>query len=339
LDSGRPEPTTRTATEEELAPRRAISGWKLLLRIAVGGTIIAILLTRSDVDTIARVLSRAHPGLVALSLLLMIGMILVTAVRWRIFLRLLGLLLAAGTLLRVHFTGTFFNTFLPTGVGGDAYKAIRLGRSRGALAAAVASVLLDRMAGAVGLAIVGLAAVAARLAIGDDSAVVLVAGLLGVAALAVAALIVGLGERLVGRGASTWLGIRPRLRRLLRAMAVGRDPSTIRRATVAGVAAQALILGAHVASARALDLAVPVPVLATGLLIATLAAAMPVTINGLGVREAVWVWSLGEYGFGTSEALAFALLVLGVYLATSAIGGIVYLVGGGEIGPSPPIRP
>jgi hypothetical protein len=195
------------------------------------------------------------------------------------------------------------------------------------------------MAGVVGLAILGLTAVAARLAVGDDSWVVFVAGLVGVAAVAVTALIIGLGARLVGSGPSTWLGIRPSLRRVLETMTVGRDPGAIRRAAMAGVAAQTLILGSHTASAGALDLAVPFPVLATGLLIATIAAAIPVTINGLGVREAVWVWSLGVYGLGSSEALAFALLVLGVYLATSAIGGIVYLVGGGEIRASPRTGP
>jgi sodium/proline symporter len=68
-------------------------------------------------------------------------------------------------------------------------------------------------------------------------------------------------------------------------------------------------------------------------MIATVASAIPVTINGLGIREGIWVWSLGLYGVGNGEALAYALVVLGVALGTSALGGVVYAVGRGELTP------
>ena len=56
---------------------------------------------------------------------------------------------------------------------------------------------------------------------------------------------------------------------------------------------------------------------------------LPLTINGLGFREAIAVWCLAAYGVGHDEALAFALLVLAVTLASSAVGGIVYVVARG----------
>src|SRR5258708_40333814 len=60
------------------------------------------------------------------------------------------------TLLRLYFVGTFFNSFLPSGIGGDAYKAVRIGRARGGIASAFASVFLDRFAGFIGLSGLGL---------------------------------------------------------------------------------------------------------------------------------------------------------------------------------------
>jgi hypothetical protein len=47
----------------------------------------------------------------------------------------------------------------------------------------------------------------------------------------------------------------------------------------------------------------------------------------------VWVWALGVYGVGDGAALAFALLVLAMNLASSAIGGIVYAIAGGNVKP------
>jgi glycosyltransferase 2 family protein len=60
------------------------------------------------------------------------------------------------------------------------------------------------------------------------------------------------------------------------------------------------------------------------------ASALPLSINGVGLREAVYVWGLGAYGVGRDAALAFALLVLATALGTSAVGGVVYVAAGGR---------
>ena len=67
------------------------------------------------------------------------------------------------------------------------------------------------------------------------------------------------------------------------------------------------------------------------MLIATLTTALPFSVNGLGFREAAYVWCLASYGIGHDRALAFALLVLTVTLASSVVGGIVYALAGGEV--------
>jgi uncharacterized membrane protein YbhN (UPF0104 family) len=98
-----------------------------------------------------------------------------------------------------------------------------------------------------------------------------------------------------------------------------------------GVVTQVLAVAAHLALARALSFRVPLAALTLGLVIATVAATAPVTINGLGFREGAWVWMLGLYGVDADRALAYALLILAMFLATSVIGGVVYAVAGGEV--------
>ena len=299
---------------------------KPLLRTVVGVGIIVLLVVRSDIGAIGEAIADADAAWIGLAFALLMGSLVVSALRWEVFLRSLDVELAPGPTMRLTFVGAFFNAFLPTGVGGDAYKAVRVRGPGVPLSRTLASVLLDRIAGIVCLAAMGLVAVIVRLAAGDPGPVVPIAALISVGVL------VAFGERFVRTGRSTWFGLRPRLQRTARALTeAGTHPRSVRRGILWGVATQVLAVAAHLALARALSLGVPLAALTLGLVIATVAATAPITINGLGFREGAWVWVLGQYGVGGGRALAYALLILAIFLATSAIGGLVYAVAGGDV--------
>lgn len=57
---------------------------------------------------------------------------------------------------------------------------------------------------------------------------------------------------------------------------------------------------------------------------ASVAAMLPVSLNGLGVREGVFVALLAAIGAPANLAASCALLALIVSTAFSAIGGVVY---------------
>ena len=305
---------------------------KAVLRTVVGIGIIALLVVRSDIRAIGEAISEADAVWIGLAFALLMGSLVVTALRWEIFLRSLDVELAPGPTMRLTFVGAFFNAFLPTGVGGDAYKAMRVRGPGVPLSKTLASVVLDRIAGIVSLAAMALVAVIARLAAGDPGPVVPIAALISLGILAAAGGLVAFGEKIVQPGRSTWLGLRPRLQRTARALTeAGTHPRAARWGILWGVATQVLGIAGHLAMARALSLRVALTALTLGLLIATVAATAPITINGLGFREGAWVWVLGLYGVGGERAFAYALLILAVFLGTSAIGGLVYAVSGGEV--------
>ncbi len=70
-----------------------------------------------------------------------------------------------GWLTRTYFVALFAGQFLPAAIGGDAVRAVELGRKTGDGAEAVASVLIDRLVGVVSLVVLALFAIA----IGDNS--------------------------------------------------------------------------------------------------------------------------------------------------------------------------
>jgi uncharacterized membrane protein YbhN (UPF0104 family) len=243
--------------------------------------------------------------------------------------------LSIGTLFRLYYVGTFFNAFLPTGIGGDAYKALRLGRDKESLAPAFASVFLDRFAGVVGMAALGLVSSSYVLASGDTRRrVPLIALVLSLAIMGAAALLLVGGERLLGRGRLVkHEGIGGRIRRAMRSIhAAGRHPDAAARGYLLGVLFQSLVFVYHVMIAKALRIeGVPIVAFASIVVISSLATMIPLSINGLGFREGAYIWALGRYGVGHDLALAFALLVLASLLLASLVGGLIYIILGGEV--------
>jgi glycosyltransferase 2 family protein len=307
---------------------------KLLLRIGVSAAVLALLLAKADVSKVWHTIRSADAVYLVLAVASIFVGLLVSAFRWKAYLDALEMPLRVGTLFRLYFVGTFFNAFLPTGIGGDAYKAVRLGRDKGALASAFASVFLDRFAGFVALGAMGLLTSSIVLISGDARrripgvALLLCLGILGAATILLAG-----GERLLGRGRLVkHEGIGGHLRSAVRSIhQAGRHPSAAARGYLFGFVFQLLVICYHLSIAKALGIkGVPVLVFSSIVVIASLATMLP-SINGIGFREGSYIWALGRYGIPHDPAFAFAILVFGLLLLTSLTGGIIYIILGGEV--------
>jgi uncharacterized membrane protein YbhN (UPF0104 family) len=60
--------------------------------------------------------------------------------------------------------------------------------------------------------------------------------------------------------------------------------------------------------------------------LATLIMLAPVSINGVGVREAVLVFFFSLYGVNEEAAIAFAWVWLAMLLAQGVVGGVVLML-------------
>ena len=320
--------------EPHPSKRRSSGVIKLLVRIGVGVAVLAFIVLRHPAGIVDQ-LKHARPLYLALALVAILAGLIVSAFRWRVYLSALDLHLPLGTLFRLYFVGTFFNAFLPTGIGGDGYKALRLGRDRGSVSRAFASVFLDRFAGIVGLAAIGFVSTLVLVARHQRGPVevlslVLSSGIV-VAALAV---LIG-GDRLAGMFIPD-RGIFGKLRVAIRDIEEGgRRRETLVKGLGLGVVFQMLVLGYHLAIAAALRIHIGVAQMSAIVVIASLATMIPITINGLGFRESSYKWALLKFGACASAACGstFAILILAILLLSSAVGGVVYVVAGGEVAP------
>ena len=62
--------------------------------------------------------------------------------------------------------------------------------------------------------------------------------------------------------------------------------------------------------------------------VSAIVATVPLSLNGIGLREAAYVYMLGFFGVGREEAFALGVMWFSIVLLNGAIGGIPYLFGG-----------
>jgi uncharacterized protein (TIRG00374 family) len=226
--------------------------------------------------------------------------------------------------------GVFFNQLLPTTIGGDVARYQYTAASgRGA---ALSAVLLDRVFGTVSLmlfAIVGL-----TLAQGNESLshtvlrTVAVMMAIGVLVLGFAFLLPGSALGLLRRAV---LMIPHRLRgpfdKLLAAFSAFRGRHDVALAALGwSLVLQCIVVGHYYAAGLALRLDVPLEAYVFIVPLATVVMALPISINGIGVREGILGYLLGLYGVDPSASLVFAWVLYVMLLAHGVLGGAVFMM-------------
>jgi uncharacterized membrane protein YbhN (UPF0104 family) len=299
--------------------------WLNIVRVLVSAGALGFLFWKIDLGETLGELRQADPRYLAAAVLLFILGLVIRAYRWLILIRSLDVEIPFGRLLRLYFIGQFFNSFLPTGFGGDVVRALELTQDTNT-SAAVGTVLLDRMTGLLMLFVMGLAVLPFQAARVEPWLVGLLVGVAG-GGLAVGALV------LEGRF------LRRLTRRLPKALSLaGQGPLAKVYAAVTSCGWRA-VLGAfgvslvfnavnvltHWLCGQAMGAGIPLgyffavtPLISISLLIPS--------IGGWGVRENVSAAVFASVSAEKAAALGIALGL--VTLAASLVGGGLYLLQG-----------
>jgi len=301
----------------------------LKIAVTVGGLIF--ILTQIDLGDAVAQLLRADLRWAAAALLLVMSSLVLRAYRWLLLLRGLGVNLPFARLVRLYFTGHFFNAFLPTGFGGDVVRILEVARHvPGDVAAG--TVLLDRLTGLLMLFVLALVALPFRPESfpPQQAAVVLAVALVGL--LAGAALLDGRLLRAAGRflpGPLSPTG-EGSVARLLRAVQAVGWPA-LRGALLVSLVFNLMQVSWWWAAARALGLPAPfgylllvVPLLAITLLVPA--------VGGFGARESVAtvlfdsaVFAGGAAPLAAGTGFALSTLVFLLERLSGLPGGPLYL--------------
>ena len=305
---------------------RHIGPWA---KLAFSLVMVAYVLWVSNPERLLPTLASADLGLLALGTGIWGAIQLLNVLKWQVLNRAQGLLVPFRKLLDVYYMGMFFNTFLPSGFGGDALRAYELSRLTNRTGSSLSSVIIDRYTSLFSLVLLATAAI---LVAPNDLQLVPKSLLFALTGFGVLGFLVLLQDR--------WILLllrfhlvskRPALKAMVEEMAASATAlrsggTAILFSFVISLLFQFLTIVEHYVFMLALNLDVPFSYTVLFLPILTFVASLPISINGLGVREGGYAFFLGKVGVGATEAVSVGLISLAMLLLSGMWGAVVYAI-------------
>jgi uncharacterized protein (TIRG00374 family) len=303
--------------------------------LAVSVVLVTWLVVKDNPGRIWAEAQGASVRLLLLAFALYLLAITMNAYKWGVLLQAQTVAVPLPQLVRSTFVGLFFGNFLPSNVGGDAVRAFDLSRFTANATAAATSVIVDRLTGL-------LVFIASAALFGTVAALWTGAAALWQVALVSLGLFVGgsllflgLIHRSVTRQARYLFAWVPPLNRLRMTGRLVADAfACYRRAPGAVAWAAAVSFGIQTVTSVvnwlcALAIGADVPfsyVFVFNPIIAFLLLA-PISINGLGIQQAVYVFFYATLAgvLTETQALTMSLLMQGVVVGAGLLGGVAWL--------------
>jgi uncharacterized membrane protein YbhN (UPF0104 family) len=255
------------------------------------------------------------PGEVLAALAIGLATTVLSAWRWCLVARRLGLRLSLGPAVADYYRAVFLNSVLPAGVLGDVQRAVEHGRQEGDVGRGVRAVVLERVAGQVVVVLAGVVVLLTGPAVAPVRGMVLI-----VLAVAAGLAVMMLAGRRWARDGSGWRRTVEDIRAGLLARDAWPGVALLSTAALAGHVTLFLV------AARAAGSTAPVTELVPLVLLALLAMGVPVNVGGWGPREGVAALVFGAAGLGAALGLTTAVVYGVLALVASLPGAGVLLV-------------
>lgn len=266
---------------------------------------------------------------------LFIGKIL-TSYRWQILLEAQNIKISLRFLLASVFVGQFFNSFLPTTVGGDVMRAYDTATESKESTKSIMSVFTDRLIGIFSLVFLAVIALIVGYLSGEDVGFYVLPVLL-IFFICTFSMVLLFNEKL--------FSLLDRLLRSLRLLKVAGKLNDINKsiallktkprilfiAFMASILLQINVILYYYFIGVSLDLGVSLLYFSMIVPIALVVLLVPFSINGIGIREGIFVFLLTELGVLPKDAIALSWISFGLLLTHGIIGGIIFALRGVNI--------
>ena len=312
-----------------LSQRRSRGWWLIVLRWAASLLILGVLLHFVPLAPLSTAIARVPVSIFLAALLAYLLVHCLGVAKWRMVVNAAGAELDFATSAQCYFGGLFGTLFLPSIVGGDVVRlAVGLQRSPRP-AAVLAGNLVDRfidVTAQAGLVLLGLMLVPELDLVPDELEDRLENAFVGIVVGLVLLLVVMflLRKQILG-GRS--VRFRRRLARLRHAMrSVSKRRRILAFCWILGTCIQTAFLILTASLAVYCGLTLPLRAWLFAWPLAKLAAVLPLTQGGIGVREAALVALLAPFGAPGHLVLAAGLVWEGVVIAGGLIAGALALI-------------
>lgn len=304
---------------------------KFLAQVGISAVALVVLMRMGSPAQAFSTLMAATPSYVLIAIAawgVIQGMCIL---KWQWVNRLQGVDVPLGPLTSAYLIGMFFNTFLPSSFGGDAIRAYKLARYSGTTGRSVGSVVIDRY-----LALHSLLAVSAVAMLFSPDMRAAASWQVVLASLILGSLPFGLPWLLGLHPLAGWRTRWPVLRQVADSLAGTHASRRLLAIWLLAIAIQYLNALMHYFLILAIGQAVSLPYVLAFVPVMVLLSSLPISVNGLGIREGALVLFLGKVGISAPQALAVGVLSLAMLLLVGAVGAIVYWLDGARLAKAAP---
>lgn len=299
---------------------------KLTITLALLGYVFYF---KVDLQEFLGIVGSAILPLILLAAVVQAVTVPIAAGRWMIILKSFGIRPGFLELVRIAYIGFFFNFFLPTGVGGDLFRAYYLAKRESCgMSRALVSIALERSAGMGALLFLGLGASAVTQY--EFQGILLLHVFLVITAIYVLANLAVFHPRLH----RLMMKILRRLKRdelaekvelVSQGMRSLRgSPRALMQSMGISLIVQVLAIMVVWLSALAIRLDIPFGVFLIFVPIVNISIMLPISINGVGIRENLYELLFQPLGVAASMSVSISLLSYLAFLIAGLPGGIVY---------------
>jgi len=298
------------------------SKYVMLLKIAISMLLIAVLIARSDLDKYAELIKGSSPLYLGIAFIVTIISIIVSAYKWQLLVIAQGFSVPLRKLISSYFVGLFFNNFMPTSIGGDVVRVLDLRKMTNNGPAAAASVVAERVLASFTLGLIVLCGVACS-AEAMARYHIIIGIFVGICVLALIAVVYAhkLGELLSRHQASIMTRFKETAESIR--VSVSNRPILV-RVLLYSFIFQLMVVAINIFIIKALGLNVPVAFVFLFIPIIFAITMLPISMNGLGLREATYAYFFAQVGLSTEESVTVSLFFFLIVTLVSLIGGVIF---------------
>ena len=318
---------------------RSTRNLSLFLRIGVSLGLIALMISRLDLDNMLRFIRRADPVLVLATLVTVFVDRALMAARWMKLVEALDVPVSRVRAAKIFFLSTFFGSFLPSGVGGEAVRAMSFTRLTSRGVESVASVVMDRLLGLVSMLLTGLLSLSVFYRVYPHPA--LLGVVVALSAVSFSGLALALARPVHASVLERFRGGTTRFadwaRKAVEALARYRERLDV-LGIVLGMSVGVQLLRVLQAYLLSESMSLETPAIyflcfVPPILVVTM---LPISVGGWGTANVAYVALFSQVGMDPDGAFVLSVLILALGVVGNLPGGLIYAWEGFSSSQSPP---
>lgn len=306
----------------------------LLAKIILTTGLLYYVISLVDYEEISPLIAQLDVGLVISAIIVHIAAFAVMSYRWWLIMVASGNKIQYRKVISAYYLGLFCNNFLPTAIGGDVVRIVKL-RSLGLdTNQLVFSTLIDRIIGLLAVIIMGIIGLnfstSIHESIGNRSVTIVnsVSGFLFfISLLALNARIRDTVLRVILSKVRHWSKINNFLTYSHQNIEKLKRSKVIAKTILLSLVSQLLIVLTYYFIAKSLNIDLALNDFVLIVPIVAVFTSLPISVGGMGVREGIMVFLLGAIGVSTANAVSISLLYFAMLITITLPGGIFLLPG------------